>query len=123
MTFEKAGPFAYTSAVAGDAKKGMKGTFTVKAAAPRRRGNVAAGKTVFSDTGCGACHVMKEAGTTGTVGPNLDASGASVALIVDRVTNGKGDDAVLLGAAHVGEADPGRRRCSSFAYEGVTRQA
>jgi mono/diheme cytochrome c family protein len=91
VTFKKAGPFPYVSAVAGDAKKGMKGIFTVKAAAaPAPSGNVAAGKTVFTNTGCGACHVMKEAGTTGTVGPNLDTSGASLALIVDRVTNGKG---------------------------------
>ena len=33
VTFTKAGPFAYTSTVAGDAAKGMKGTFTTKAAA------------------------------------------------------------------------------------------
>ena len=41
VTFTKAGPFAYTSTVAGDAKKGMKGMFTAKAAAPptgERRG-------------------------------------------------------------------------------------
>jgi mono/diheme cytochrome c family protein len=33
----------------------------------------AAGKTVFTGVGgCGACHTLAAAGTTGTVGPNLD---------------------------------------------------
>jgi mono/diheme cytochrome c family protein len=36
-------------------------------------GNAAAGKTVFLGAGgCGACHTLKAAGTTGTVGPKLD---------------------------------------------------
>ena len=34
VTFTKAGPFTYMSTVAGDAGKGMKGTFTTKAVAP-----------------------------------------------------------------------------------------
>ena len=34
----------------------MKGTFTAK--------DVSAGKKVFASTGCGACHVLKAAGTT-----------------------------------------------------------
>jgi mono/diheme cytochrome c family protein len=91
VTFTKAGPFAYTSTVAGDAKAGLKGTFkTTAAAAGGAAGNVAAGKVVFRDTGCGACHVFKPSGTTGTVGPNLDTSKAAHAVIVDRVTKGKG---------------------------------
>ena len=32
----------------------------------------AAGKQVFLANGCGACHTLAEAGTNGTVGPNLD---------------------------------------------------
>jgi cytochrome c oxidase subunit 2 len=30
------------------------------------------GKTVFADSGCGACHALSEAGTTGGTGPDLD---------------------------------------------------
>jgi cytochrome c oxidase subunit 2 len=30
------------------------------------------GKAVFVSQGCGACHTFKPAGTTGTVGPDLD---------------------------------------------------
>jgi len=40
-------------------------------------GNAAAGKTVFVGAGgCGACHTLKDAGTTGTVGPKLDTVAA-----------------------------------------------
>ncbi len=88
VTFGKAGPFTYTSTVAGDAKKGMKGTFSVKSASAG--GNVAAGKQVFVSTGCAVCHTLKAAGSTGTIGPNLDRSKVARATIVDRVTNGKG---------------------------------
>jgi mono/diheme cytochrome c family protein len=47
------------------------------------------GKTIFAQT-CASCHTLADAGTTGTVGPNLDASKPSEALVVDRVTNGRG---------------------------------
>jgi cytochrome c oxidase subunit II len=30
------------------------------------------GEAVFSQNGCGSCHTLEEAGTTGTTGPNLD---------------------------------------------------
>jgi mono/diheme cytochrome c family protein len=36
------------------------------------QGNAAAGKPVFASAGCASCHTFKEAGATGTVGPNLD---------------------------------------------------
>jgi cytochrome c553 len=52
-------------------------------------GDVAAGKTVFV-ANCGSCHTLSDAGTTGTVGPNLDESQPSNELVVDRVTNGLG---------------------------------
>jgi cytochrome c oxidase subunit 2 len=31
-----------------------------------------AGKAVFASNGCGSCHTLRAAGTTGTVGPDLD---------------------------------------------------
>ena len=36
------------------------------------KGNPAAGKRLFIANGCGACHTFKAAGTTGTIGPDLD---------------------------------------------------
>jgi cytochrome c oxidase subunit 1 len=51
--------------------------------------NLAAGKEVFTSTGCGSCHVLADAGGTGTAGPSLDGNDAlTKALIIDRVTNG-----------------------------------
>ena len=48
------------------------------------------GKTVFATAGCAGCHTLKAAGSTGTVGPNLDEAKPSKELVIDRVTNGKG---------------------------------
>jgi mono/diheme cytochrome c family protein len=37
-------------------------------------GNAANGKTVFTGSaGCGSCHTLAAAGTSGTIGPNLDS--------------------------------------------------
>jgi cytochrome c2 len=35
-------------------------------------GTSAAGKQAFNDNGCGACHTLAAAGSTGTIGPDLD---------------------------------------------------
>jgi mono/diheme cytochrome c family protein len=37
-------------------------------------GDAAAGKTAFTELGCGGCHVFEAAGTNGRTGPNLDES-------------------------------------------------
>lgn len=56
---------------------------------PPGDGQAADGKSVFT-TNCGSCHTLADAGTAGTIGPNLDQSKPSQDLVVDRVTNGKG---------------------------------
>ena len=50
---------------------------------------LAQGKSVFEQAGCASCHTLKDAGATGTVGPNLDEAKPSKDLVVERVTNGK----------------------------------
>ncbi len=52
-------------------------------------GDAAAGKVVFTDS-CGGCHTLADAGTSGSVGPNLDDAMPSAALVTERVTGGKG---------------------------------
>lgn len=54
------------------------------------KGDPAAGKQVFATAGCGSCHTLKDAGTNGKVGPNLDEKKPPLELVTDRVTNGKG---------------------------------
>jgi len=53
------------------------------------KGDPTAGKAVFASAGCGGCHTLKDAGTTGTVGPNLDDKKPPLALVLQRVTYGK----------------------------------
>ena len=54
-------------------------------------GDPVAGKEVFlGASGCGSCHTLADAGTSGTIGPNLDESQPTAELAVDRVTNGQG---------------------------------
>ncbi len=53
-------------------------------------GDASNGAQIFASAGCGGCHTLEAAGSSGTVGPNLDESQPDVALTVDRVTNGQG---------------------------------
>jgi cytochrome c553 len=54
-------------------------------------GDPVAGKEVFLGAGgCGSCHTFADAGTSGSIGPNLDDSQPTLELAVDRVTNGQG---------------------------------
>jgi mono/diheme cytochrome c family protein len=65
-------------------------TETEAAEEPAGEGDPAAGKDVFAEAGCGTCHTLADAGTTGTIGPSLDESQPSFELAVERVTNGMG---------------------------------
>jgi cytochrome c6 len=53
-------------------------------------GDPAAGKIVFTTKGCSACHTLKDAGATGTVGPDLDEVKPTLGIAIDRLLNGKG---------------------------------
>jgi cytochrome c6 len=55
------------------------------AAAPR----TLPGKAVFASAGCTSCHTLKDAGASGTIGPNLDEAKPEKDLILDRVEHGK----------------------------------
>lgn len=48
------------------------------------------GKAVFASAGCGSCHTLKAAGSTGNVGPNLDSLKPSEPTVEKQVTNGGG---------------------------------
>jgi mono/diheme cytochrome c family protein len=49
----------------------------------------AAGKQVFTQN-CGGCHTLKDAGTSGSVGPDLDQLQPPKATVVRQVNNGGG---------------------------------
>jgi mono/diheme cytochrome c family protein len=58
------------------------------AATPAVVGNVASGKKLFVSQACAACHTMKAAKATGTIGPNLDTLKPPYAKIVAQITIG-----------------------------------
>lgn len=64
---------AYVAAVAGVPGQGS--------------GPPTSGKDIFT-ANCGSCHTLKDAGTSGNVGPNLDDLMPSLARVVRQVTNG-----------------------------------
>ena len=63
---------------------------TTEAAPSAPAGDAAAGEAVFASAGCGGCHTIEAAGSSGKVGPNLDDAKPDAALVVERVTNGMG---------------------------------
>jgi mono/diheme cytochrome c family protein len=63
---------------------------TTQAATPNLKGDATRGKAIFASAGCGGCHTLQAAGTSGTVGPNLDDAKPDFALVFDRVKHGKG---------------------------------
>jgi cbb3-type cytochrome c oxidase subunit III len=48
------------------------------------------GAKIFKGAGCAGCHTLQAAGSTGTVGPNLDqlAPNLTVSIVANQVTNG-----------------------------------
>ena len=42
------------------------------------------------ESNCGSCHVLADAGTSGTIGPNLDESKPSLGKAIAQITNGGG---------------------------------
>jgi mono/diheme cytochrome c family protein len=48
------------------------------------------GKSVFETAGCSGCHTLKDAGATGTVGPDLDQLKPSKATVAHQVETGGG---------------------------------
>ena len=53
-------------------------------------GDAAAGKVVFASAGCGGCHTLKAAGSSGNVGPNLDQLHPNFKAVHDQVEHGGG---------------------------------
>jgi cytochrome c553 len=51
-------------------------------------GDNGAGAEVFADAGCGDCHELADAGSTGKVGPSLDATSLTASRIARQVRRG-----------------------------------
>jgi mono/diheme cytochrome c family protein len=60
------------------------------AATTHVQGDATAGRAVFGQAGCGDCHTLKAAGTSGVVGPNLDDRRPPFDRVRARVESGGG---------------------------------
>jgi mono/diheme cytochrome c family protein len=71
---------AYVASVAGT------GGYTT----PVNLASLTSGSSIFKGAGCTGCHTLKAAGSTGTLGPNLDqlANALTLSIVVRQVTNG-----------------------------------
>jgi mono/diheme cytochrome c family protein len=65
-------------------------TTTTASGGSSSNGNATAGKQVFATAGCGGCHTLKAAGSTGNVGPNLDDLKPDEQTVAHQVTVGGG---------------------------------
>jgi mono/diheme cytochrome c family protein len=53
-----------------------------------KRGDPVAGKKIFQTGPCAGCHTLADAGTHGTVGPNLDQAKPPLSRVIDRLLHG-----------------------------------
>jgi mono/diheme cytochrome c family protein len=54
------------------------------------KGDSAKGSSIYSSSGCGSCHTLAAAHSTGTIGPNLDSLKPDYRAATAQVTNGGG---------------------------------
>ncbi len=57
-------------------------------AAFKLKGDSTKGKAVFASAGCGSCHTLAAAHSTGTIGPDLDSLKPDYRAVTAQVTNG-----------------------------------
>jgi cytochrome c6 len=58
--------------------------------ASQLKGDSKKGSSVFASAGCGGCHTLEAAHSSGTVGPNLDQLKPDYQAVTAQVTNGGG---------------------------------
>jgi mono/diheme cytochrome c family protein len=63
------------------------------------------GKAVFTKAGCGSCHTLKAAGSSGNVGPNLDQLKPPKATVAHQVEVGGGAMPAFKGQLSAAEID------------------
>jgi cytochrome c6 len=54
------------------------------------KGDSKKGSSIYASSGCGSCHTLAAAHSTGTIGPNLDSLKPDYRAVTAQVTNGGG---------------------------------
>jgi mono/diheme cytochrome c family protein len=78
------------SEAAGEGHETTTTTAQTTTAAPSATGDATAGKAVFASAGCASCHTLKDAGSHGTIGPDLDQLKPAEDVVQHQVENGGG---------------------------------
>ena len=68
----------------------VEGTLPTDTGGTASEGDPANGKTLFASAGCGGCHTFSAAGSSGTVGPNLDEADIDFDAAFQQIKNGGG---------------------------------
>jgi mono/diheme cytochrome c family protein len=63
------------------------------------------GAAVFADAGCGGCHTLSAADSSGTVGPNLDYTAPDRNRVIEQVSRGGGGMPSFRGRLDLGEIE------------------
>ena len=58
--------------------------------APKVQGVAANGAAVYTSAGCGGCHALEAAGSSGSIGPDLDDAQPDFAYAFTTIKNGRG---------------------------------
>jgi mono/diheme cytochrome c family protein len=78
------------AACGGDDDDDEAGGATTAAETQAGGGEEADGEAVFASAGCGGCHTLEAAGSSGATGPNLDELMPSEEQVEEQVRNGGG---------------------------------
>jgi len=81
-------PTQSTSTTSAPSSTTTTSTSTTTGPTSSQHGDPVAGKQISLSQPCGGCHTLADAGTTGTVGPNLDQLKPPYDRVVTQVTNG-----------------------------------
>ncbi len=68
----------------------VEGTLPTDTSGGASEGDPANGKTLYASAGCGGCHTFSAAGSSGTVGPNLDEADLDFDAAFQQIKDGGG---------------------------------
>jgi cytochrome c6 len=86
-------------------------------------GGAVSGEEVFASAGCGNCHTLEAAGSTGSVGPNLDDLQPDTEQVAEQVRNGGGGMPAFEGELSDAEIEAVAEYVSSSAGGGSSASA
>ncbi|HZV75148.1 MAG TPA: cytochrome c [Conexibacter sp.] len=114
-TSGSATPPATTQQQSGSTQTGTKATTTTPKTTATKPATDPDGAKVFASAGCASCHTLAAAGSSGSVGPNLDDLKPGFDIVKTQVENGGGGMPSFSGNLSPAEIDAVARYVSGNA--------